>query len=357
MSQTPSTPQGPRFEPGAGAVEVTRQIGELAGAGLPLGPGLRALGADLADARLQRVLDALADDLDAGTPLGAALAARGDSFPPYLQGLLTAGERSGRLPELLPQVLAEHRVGDTIRRRLWLDLFYPTVLLLACLLLFAALAVGSSDGFASTFADFGIAVPGITVAVLAVLEALRSVGLWLILGPALVALIGWALSRVLLRPAERQRFVQAIPLYGALSRWLGASELCRTLALLVDAGLPLPEALPLAGRSTRDAVLAESTAAAVATIEAGQPMAQALAQHQVLPEGLLPFLSWAEAEHSLPESLRLAAGIFEARAQAQARFLSRLLQALTLTVVLWWLAVAVVALLWPLLSLLGRLSG
>ncbi len=341
----------------ATAAEVTRQIGTLAGAGLPLGPGLRALGADLDDTRLRRLLDALADDLDAGTPLAEAIAARGDAFPPYLRGLLAAGERSGRLPQLLAEVMADHRVGDTIRRGLWLNLFYPAALLLGCVFLFLALAATSSGGIVSVYRDFGINVPAITQVVLTLIEALQGVGVWVLLGPLLVTVILFVLARVLFTPVERCRFVNAIPGYGPLNRWISAAEFCRVLALLVDSGLPLPEALPLAGDSARDPVLAEATGAAVTAIQAGRPLTEALATGRVLPEGLAPFLSWAESGRSLPESLRLAAGIFEARAQAQARFLAVLLQATTLAGVLWWLAIAVVALLWPLLSLISKLAG
>jgi len=73
------------------SVELASRVAELTRAGLPLGPGLRALAAELSGRRLRRVLRQMADRLDAGMDLAAAIDGQGRRLPPALRGLVLAG--------------------------------------------------------------------------------------------------------------------------------------------------------------------------------------------------------------------------------------------------------------------------
>ncbi len=354
------------------ATEVVRQIGSLARAGLPLPTGLRALAEEMGngtsdrlwqrlwpfgakDRRLRRLLDELAEDLEAGVPLDEALAARGDRFPPHLQGLILAGARSGRLAELLAEFLSHYRVGDEIRRRVWLSLFYPGMLLLTCLGTFAVLSSILSDQLVDLLNNFAVSLPRLTEAVVRLASAFAGMGVWVVVGPLVVGSLFFLLELMLFRPAERRKQLLAIPLIGPLWRWTALAEFCHALAALTEAELPLVEALLLAGRAARDPALEQSCAGVAADLADGHSLAESLDRHRAFPEGLARFLRWAEDQRSLPEALTLAAGIFEARARAQASFTATFLGLLTIVLVLWWIALIYVALVWPMFDLLLKL--
>jgi type II secretory pathway component PulF len=341
------------------AAEVVRHVGGLAASGMPLPSGLRALAAEVGVGPLGRTLESLAEDVEAGRTIEEALADRGDALPPHLAGLIAAGSRSGRLADRLVEFLAYYRVGDAIRRTLWLALFYPALLIVLALGSFTMLASLLSGGMSETLEDFNgyISLPWITQALLDLSRPVATAGVWVLLGPLLVGLLTWGLVRALFRPSERRRLVLAVPLIGPVYRLTALAEFCRALAILVEAELPMPEALRLSARSARDASLEPPCARAAEEVAAGRPLADALAGSPAFPDGLPRFLRWAEGGRSLPESLRLAAGIFEARARGQAEFAAAFLAALAVASVLWWVAVVMIALVWPMLNLITLFSG
>ncbi|HEU5116849.1 MAG TPA: type II secretion system F family protein, partial [Isosphaeraceae bacterium] len=342
---------------GREAAEVARQMGEMAASGLPLGGGLRAVALELRPGDpLQSRLKVMADDLDAGMPLNEVMASQDSAFPGHFQGVVEAGVRTGRLPELLGEFAAHDRFGQEMHRRIWLGLFYPLVLLGLCVLLMAAFSIAGRELLA-TLRDFGVTLPGVTMALLEVAESLGAAGWWVVFGPLLALGLLALLARGLFSAHERRRLVRALPLFGPLSRWISLAEFCRVLSFLVEADVPLPEALPMAGRSTRDDVLVRGCESAALDLSNGRSLGEALVARRVLPEGFGRFLSWAEGYRSLPESLLLASEMFEARASSQADFLVGFLTSIILALVLWGIALAVMFMLWPMMTFINMMSG
>ena len=72
---------------------LTDQIAGLASSGLPLGPGLGALGSELPRGRLRESLFELSEALSRGKPLDAAMEEQKDRIPPHLRGLVLGGLR------------------------------------------------------------------------------------------------------------------------------------------------------------------------------------------------------------------------------------------------------------------------
>ncbi len=338
------------------ASELARQIAGLAGAGLPLPSGLRALGDELQAGPLRTSLRLLADDLEAGMPLEQAVEDLGHRLPPHVRGLILAASRSGRLSEVLGEFVAYQDVGTKIRRTLWISLLYPMALVLTSLVLFVFLSLVAAREFGSIFRDFGVNLPVLTVHMLAVAEGIASVGWWLLIGPILTIVVAWLMARMLFRADERRRFLHSVPLFGPLWRWSAMAEFCQILSLLVDAEMPLPEAVGLAGASTQDAALTTTCNEVAGDLERGEDLANALARHHIFPEGFARFLEWAQSSRSMGEALRLAGEMFETQARSQARLIARLGTVLSVVLVLWWTTLVVIALFWPMMRFITLLA-
>ena len=143
--------------------ELAARVAELTSAGLPLGPGLHALAEELPGRRLPRVLHALANRLDAGDDLIVALESQSRNLPLHLRGLMVAGVRSGRLAEVLEEFVDMQRSQSELRRRVWLSLAYPYILLvfIAVLAVVCQLFYRESS-FEKIFKDFGTHLPRMT---------------------------------------------------------------------------------------------------------------------------------------------------------------------------------------------------
>src|SRR5208283_3043944 len=153
---------------------LTDGIAGLARSGRPLGPGLGALGSELPRGRLRRSLFELSAALSRGKPLGAALEEQKERIPPHLRGLVQGGLRSGRLGDILGRFSAYMAIGTELKRKLWLSLAYPILSIVVAMTLFVFVNVVLVAKFEVIFLDFGIPLPGLTVAMILVSRSLRS---------------------------------------------------------------------------------------------------------------------------------------------------------------------------------------
>src|SRR5262249_14711601 len=155
-------------------------------AGLALAPGLKALGEELPSGPMKRVLGGVAWELDLGHSLDEAVAAQRGRVPEHLRGLVLAGVRAGRLGGGRGRYVPYERVGADLKRRIWINLAYP-LMLLTCLAL--ALIIVSQvvvRVYESIFRDFGIDLPWITKALVRVSHMVSESGWALVIAPAVL---------------------------------------------------------------------------------------------------------------------------------------------------------------------------
>ena len=174
---------------------------------------------------------------------------------------------------------------------------------------------------------------------------------------ALGALVLWAALRLLLDPAGRRRVLHGVPVLGPLWRWTALAEFSHYLGLLVDCNLPLSRALPLAAQGTRDPELERACRRVADEVAAGRSLSEALSWWRAIPTGLVKLLRWSEGYQTPAEALHMAGALFEARARSQAEFLGAVAVVTAVILVIWGIALLVVALFMPLISLVSALSG
>jgi type II secretory pathway component PulF len=337
------------------AADFAQHLARLSEAGLPLPEGLRALGGELAVGSLQRVLNAVSDQLEAGHSLDEAIAAQGDRFPAHLKYLVLAGLKTGSLGEILEQYAHYSHTSGALRRKMWLSLVYPIMLMcaLALLMVFMAHMVTS---FETIFKDFGIALPSLTMFLISASHAVMWAGGWgctlTLFGFVLVALIGVSIrSR-----GSGRTLIARLPLLGPLLRWLSLVEFTHFLALLLECETPLPAALTLSAGSLRDQNLAWSCRTLCEEVSRGRSLGEAMIHVRGFPPGLARIVEWAEGGESLPSALHLAGDMYEARARAQATFVGIACTMMAVVFVVWGIGMSVVGLFYPMIVLVNRLA-
>jgi type II secretory pathway component PulF len=346
---------GGRLGPGE-AAELTRQLAGLTGSGRALPGGLRALAEEMENRSIRRVLSTLADEVEQGRPLDEALDHLGSRVPDSLRGIIRAAGRSGKVAEILGESARLQQLGIELRRRLWTSLAYPMVLLAFFLLIFYFVAFYVIADFENIYADFGVNLPWTTIVLIRAARFAREFGL--AVGGALLAIglgvlvANWASGGRLGRP-----LVSRLPVLGAVWKSTAMAEFCHLLSLLMEAGVPLAEALPMAGGATRDPDLAWGGRAAAAGVVAGELLPRAVARAGVFPNGFARLIDWAEGGGSLPGALRVAGALFEARARPQARAAGAVFTVIVVMMVLFGVGFMIAALYMPLIQLISELSG
>ena len=335
---------------------LSEQIAALTTAGLPLGPGLAALGEELPRGRLKGALAELSTALEAGVPLEKAIEQQRDRIPPHLRGLVLGGLRSGRLGDILGRFTGYMSIGTDIRRKLLLSLAYPILSITVAVVLFLFVSLVIVVMFENIFRDFGVPLPSLTIAIIVVSQFGRTA--WPIFAIVCAAVVGfWLFIRLFLRAPQRRSLITRIPVVGRVWRYVSWAEFCHLLALLLESRLPLPDALRLTGEGIENTDLDRACLMMADDVERGASLAQAMIKRRELPAGLPRLLRWAGDHGAQSDILHMVGEMFEARARSQATFAGTVMAVLAVVFVLLGLATVVIGLMLPLFTLMTRLSG
>jgi type II secretory pathway component PulF len=339
------------------SVDFAEQLATLTRSGLPLPSGLRALAKELPSRSLRPVLIRTAERLEHGDSLDNAMHALTNRFPPQLRGLMVAGCQSGKLAEVLGQYVLYANLGETLRKRLWISLAYPLMLLGALVLLYVFLCVWVIDSFKFILKDFGVEVPPITKTLFLLSDLTRERGPQILLMGSVILGILWAIFRLTMPAAERRTILSGIPLIGPLIRFSTLAEFCHLAGLLVEAEMPLPEALSLSGNGVNDAELARAGRELRISVEQGRTLSESLVLWPRCPAGLREILFGSQGRGDLAPSLHMAGEMYEARSRTQSSFVSTIASSLCVIAVIWGIGYFVAALYLPIITLIWKLSG
>jgi len=252
-------------------IALSEEIAALARSGVPLDQGLSALGREL-PGRLGRVSRAIGNDLAAGMPLDQVVARSGAQFPPGYQALIEAGLRSGNLPGILQGMMQLARKTGELRRQLLLTAINPLLVLVITFQLFVFWLNKLAPVYLMIAADWDIDVSR-PQSILRFLYQTQVLWSWL-LPAAFIAIVAWSWYRSARGTGEWSLLdIPTLGVVRGLGRMRRAGQcavLCEQLAILLEHGLPLVEALGLAAGTLTSPPLASATRDFAQQLERGQ---------------------------------------------------------------------------------------
>lgn len=285
---------------------------------------VRALAEELPGSRAAGSLTRLAERLERGESWQTALDHPEIGLPEHVRGLLQAGLKTNNIARTLEEFAHLNRRSTQRQREMGLSVAYPLAVIVSIVALFGCfeffVVAELARTYESMFQDYAIRTP------LGLPAMTRLIMAWS--GPPAVALlvlvlvVGVGLPAVwsVWRPLWLDVLVHRLPIFGPLWLWAGMVDLCRLLALLLESGIPLPEALRLTAPGLQSSELAQACRRLARRTEAGQSLAEAIAVTSPLPDTLTPLVQWGEARSALPEALQAAAEMYEGRVQMQLAF-------------------------------------
>jgi general secretion pathway protein F len=330
---------------------ITRHLATLIGAGLPIEEALGAAAEQAGRPRLKSMLMAVRARVLEGHSLAAALAEYPVAFDDLYRSTVAAGEHSGHLEQVLENLSDFTERRQESGQNVQMALMYPLVLVAISLLIVGGLLAWVVPEIVSVYDDTGQDLPWLTVALIALSGFLADWGLLLLLVLAGAAV---AIRRWLRRPGPRLRFhalLLRLPLVRTLSRGSNASQFANTLAILTSSGVPLVDAMAIAGRVVPNRVLRERITAATRQVAEGESLRTALDTVRDFPPLMLHMVASGEASGNLDAMLARVAGHLERDLQRTVTVMLELLKPLMLLVMGGLVLLIVLAILLPILNL------
>jgi len=305
---------------------VTRQFAVLLEAGLTIEHSLNALIEQVESENERDVLAAVRSDILAGHTLARALEKHPDTFPEIYRTMVSAGEQSGHLNEVLLRLADYLEARRALRQKIGLALIYPAIISVVALLVVLALLTFVVPQVVSVFRDTHQTLPLLTRALLASSGALRAYGIYLLV-LAVLAFLGF--RRALRRPDFRFRFhhtLLRLPLVGRLLRAVNTARLASTLAILVGSGVPLLTALRAGAGVVGSLPMRRALEEAAQRVAEGGSLSRALEREKIFPPLFIHLVASGEASGRLQQMFERAAAQQTQELEGRAAVLTGILE-------------------------------
>ena len=291
-------------------MNFSRQCSSFVKAGIPIVDALAIISEDSTDKKLKVVMSDIATNLRAGSSLTQAIQVHASAFPKYFVSMIRSAELTGRLDEVLDQ-LAKYLDRDIeTRRKVKSAMTYPAVIGLMSIATVGVLTVFVLPRFKVFFDSFGAKLPLSTRMLVGFTNVSTKYGG--VFALAVVAMIAAILgiTRTEAGALLRDSFFLRIPKVGMLIRTAIVERFCRILAVMVQAGVPLPDALTVAGDTTANRVYRNGLTQIREQLMQGDGLAGPLAATKLFPAAARQMIRVGESTGTLDEQLASSAEYF-----------------------------------------------
>ncbi|HEX4783131.1 MAG TPA: type II secretion system F family protein [Candidatus Sulfotelmatobacter sp.] len=287
-----------------------QQFLTLIRAGLPILNSLELLIKRQKDGQLRQVLENVRERVKGGQLLSDAFAAQG-IVPKIYTTTLMAGEKSGNIDEVLTRYVNFQRLAMSFRKKLFVSLIYPTLLVTVVLIMVTFLFTFVVPKFADLFNSLDAKLPAITVFMLAVGQNSQKYAPFVLVGLVVLAFGLWRWKDTD-RGADRiDRAILGVPLLGDIRLKHQVASFSRMLSTLLQGGLPLVPAMETAGASMSSRRILKGVMRAGIRVREGQGLAPSLEEQKIFPELAVEMIEVGESTGALPAMLNSVAEFYE----------------------------------------------
>lgn len=286
---------------------ITRQLASLVKSGLPLDEALQATAKQQQKPNNKRILLLVRSKVLEGFSLAQALAEVPGAFDNMFRAMVRAGESSGYLAPVLERLAEYTQSNQQIQQRLKMAMIYPLVLLgisVGVIVILMAFVVPKLVGI---FQQSERSLPFLTQALITSSDFVVNNGIYCLV--IFVALI-FGFKRLLRDERRLRRWHQIkmkMPVMGNLILQINSARFAATLSLLVSSGVPLLQALHIAGQVMTNKIMQEACEQVAESVQEGSSLHRALESVGCFPPLLVQLVASGETNGTLPQQLDNAA--------------------------------------------------
>ena len=227
---------------------LTRQLGGMARAGMPLLQAIEGIQRSTGNKTLARTLLEVRADLDRGSDFSSALARHPKIFDAFYVNMVRVGESAGKLGDAFQALFRQIEFERDIEKRVKSAVRYPTFVMSAVAIGLTVLMIFVIPTFAATYKNLKAELPYVTQVLIAVSSFMRAEW-WLLLlagGAGFFAFKKWIAT-----PRGHylwDRTTAHLPIVGRIVSKASVARFCRNFAMASRAGVPLVLSVELSAR-------------------------------------------------------------------------------------------------------------
>lgn len=348
---------GPGSVSTSSLILFTRQLRNLLHSGLSVVKALDILFDQLEDERMREAVLTMLRAIETGTTVPDAFERHPEIFDRLYMASIRAGVRSGQLEPVLDGLVEHLKKVKELSGKFLGAMIYPAVLLAIASGLVLVMLVFAVPNLKGLIAEGGRELPLITQIVFAASDALAAYPAALFAGILTAIAAAVAAVRSTAGRAAIDRFSLMLPYLGDLVRKYALFHFTKTLASLLGSGVSLVESLRVSLPSISNRHVRVLFEPVIGDVENGIPLADSVEKHGAAPQLLIKLMRVGYGAGDLETMLKSAAEIYAEEVEGALSILAAVVEPLMIAMMGLVIGTIILAIMQPMLQMMGNVQG
>jgi len=315
-------------------VMVTRNLGSMLTAGLPLSRALSVIERQSSNPRLKGVMQDIAADIEKGSQFNEALAKYPKVFSDLYVAMVRAGEEGGTLAEALHTLGTQMERSSSLRKKIKGAMIYPSIVLIIMVVIGVLMMIYVMPSITATFVDLDVELPPTTKILIATSDFMVAHTALVLLG--LVGGIAGFVYGLRTRIGKQifHRVIIYLPVIGTMVKEANAAQMSRTLASLLKSGVDVILALHITEDVVQNVHYKPIIREAATRVEKGTALSETFIEHSNLYPVLVgEMILVGEETGEIAQMLEQLAVFYETEVEQKTKDLSTIIEPLLMVVI------------------------
>lgn len=357
---TPAARKGKiRGRVGAQAIaDFTSQFAVLIDAGLPVVRSLKVLGKQQKEGTFKYVIEDVSDSVEQGSTLSEALGNHPRVFDRLYVNMIKAGEAGGILDTILQRLADFMEKAQRLKKKVIGAMIYPIIVMSVAVMILTGIMIFVIPAFEKMFKEQGMSLHWMTASLIFVSHALVSwygIVMAIAVAAAGFGMLAWGRTDAGQRVTDRIKL--RVPIFGNIIRKAVTARFTRTLGTLVQAGVPILEALNICKNAIGNVILGEAIDKVASSIKEGESIAGPLGETGLFDPLVVNMIDVGEETGELDKMLIKVADTFDVYVDIAVESLISILEPVLIVFMGGAIGFIVIALFLPLVGLIDAIGG
>lgn len=329
----------------------TRQLAIMTEAGLPITQALHSLLEETTNKKLLTTIQSITNDVEGGQSLSGAFSKHLDVFSPLYVSVLKAGEKSGKVDEVLNSLANQIEKDYDIKGKVKGALSYPIVVLVAMFVIVSLIMIFIIPQIKAVFDENNAKLPVLTQVVIAISNVMRH-QFFLIIGGVGAVIYAYRLYN---RTTSGKYVIDSlklrVPIFGVLLKRVAIARFARIFSTLMGAGLPMLEIFETANEVLGNAVFQKEMNEVAKEVQNGVEISTAMKKQPHIPRMMIQLTAVGEKSGNIDVIYNNLAQFMEREVDNITRNMTSLLEPILMLIMGAVIGTIVIALLLPIYTL------
>jgi len=338
-------------------VMFSRQLALLLESGTDIATSLDLLQEQTDNQTLGKIIAEVASDVRGGSSLSAALSKHPRAFSSMYHRAIAAGEQGGKMEVVLKQMASHIEKSMTTEKQIRGALTYPFIIVLLAVIVVIILVTFVLPAFTGMYKQFGVELPLMTRILIGIADWASKYGVYLIIGILVAAFAAYFYIRT---PGGKRWWdatVLKLPVLGRIAHLGELGRCCRTMALLIRIGLPLPEVMAMTIFNSNNKVVQANLTAVQQELMRGEGLSRPMAKRKLFLPLMTQMVKVGEETGNLDNTLDTVADSFEMDSADKTKSAVALIQPVMTIIIGLLVGFVVLAMVSAMYSIYGSFSG